>query len=60
MKKTETKYSERAYKLAIDHTKYNSDGKAVIPCNDEWRAEKEWDVMFEQIQMEQVIFSGLL
>lgn len=47
-----TQYIEKAYKLALDNTKYNSDGKAVIPENDEWRDEKEWDEIFEQLQEE--------
>ena len=50
-----TQYSKRAYKLASDNTKYNSDGKAVILDNDEWRDEKEWDAMFEQLQKDQEI-----
>ena len=28
-------YGEKAYKLTLDNTKYNSDGKAVILENDE-------------------------
>lgn len=46
-------YGDKAYKMAAGNTKYNSDGKAVIEKNDEWREEKEWDAMFNQIQMEQ-------
>jgi len=46
-------YSEKAYKLASDNMKYNADGKAVILENDEWRDEKEWDEVFEQLQKEQ-------
>ena len=45
-----TQYSEKSYKMASDITKYNADGKAVIPENDEWRDEKEWDEVFEQMQ----------
>lgn len=47
-----TQYSEKAYKMASDNTKYNADGKAVISENDEWRDEKEWDEVFEQMQKE--------
>lgn len=47
-----TQYSEKSYKMASDNTKYNADGKAVIPENDEWRDEKEWDEVFEQMQKE--------
>lgn len=43
-------YSEKAYKMASDNTKYNADGKAVISENDEWCDEKEWDEVFEQMQ----------
>lgn len=39
--------------MAPDNTKYNDDGKAVISENDEWRDEKEWDEVFEQMQNEQ-------
>ena len=45
-----TQYSEKTYKMASDNTKYNADGKAVISENDEWRDEKEWDEVFEQMQ----------
>ena len=48
-------YNEKAYKLAKDNTNINSDGKAVILDNDEWRDEKEWDAMFEQLQKDQEI-----
>lgn len=48
-----TQYSEKAYKMASDNTKYNADGKAVISENDEWSDEKEWDEVFEQMQNEQ-------
>ena len=48
-----TQYSEKSYKMASDNTKYNADGKAVISENDEWRDEKEWDEVFEQMQNEQ-------
>ena len=34
-------------------TNNNSDGKALIQENDEWRDEKEWDAVFEQLQKEQ-------
>ena len=47
-----TQYSEKSYKMASDNTKYNADGKAVILENDEWRDEKEWDELFEQMQKE--------
>ena len=47
-----TQYSEKSYKMASDNTKYNADGKAVILENDEWRDEKEWDEVFEQMQKE--------
>ena len=47
-----TQYSEKAYKMASDNTKYNADGKAVISENDEWRDEKEWNEVFEQMQKE--------
>ena len=51
MENSEKKYYERSYKLALENTKYNSEGKAVITLDDEWREEKEWDAMFNQIQM---------
>ena len=40
MENTEKKYYERSYKLASENTKYNSEGKAVITLDDEWREEK--------------------
>lgn len=50
-----TQYSEKSYKMASDNTKYNAAGKAVILENDEWRDEKEWDAMFEQLQKDREI-----
>lgn len=47
-----TQYNEKVYKLASDNTKYDADGNAVILENDEWRDEKEWDEVFEQMQKE--------
>lgn len=55
-----TQYSEKSYKMASDNTKYNYDGKAVISENDEWRDEKEWDEVFEQMQKLVVTISLLL
>lgn len=46
-------YDDKVYKLASENTKYNSEGKAVMTLDDEWREEKEWDAVFNQIQMEQ-------
>ena len=48
-----TQYSEKSYKMASDNTKYNAAEKAVILENDEWRDEKEWDEVFDQLQKEQ-------
>jgi hypothetical protein len=45
-------YTEKAYRLALKNTKYNSDGKAVIEKDDEWRNETEWDDMFNQMKAE--------
>ena len=39
--------------MAIHNTKYNSDGKAIIERNDEWREEKEWDMVYEELETEQ-------
>ena len=44
------KYNKKAYQLAMQNTKYNEDGKAVVENNDEWRDETEWDDMFEQMK----------
>lgn len=45
-------YNKKAYKLAMQNTNYNVDGKAVITEDDEWRNETEWDNIFEQIKKE--------
>ena len=36
-------YDKKAYQLAMENTKYNSEGKAVIEADDEWRKETKWD-----------------
>ena len=45
-------YSQKAYQLAMNNTKYNEEGKAVISEDDEWLQETEWDDMFEQMKKE--------
>lgn len=45
-------YSNKAYQAALNNTKYNSEGKAVISKDDEWADETEWDDMFEQMKKE--------
>ncbi len=48
-------YNKKAYQLAMNNTKYNSEGKAVISKDDEWADENEWDDMFEQMKKERGI-----
>jgi len=45
-------YGLQAYKLAMQNTNYNNEGKAVISTDDEWNDETEWDDMFEQMKKE--------
>ena len=45
-------YGIAAYKLAMENTKYNKNGKATISSEDEWADESEWDDMFEQMKKE--------
>lgn len=45
-------YNNKAYKMAMENTKYNTEGKAVISSDDEWIEETEWDDMFEQMKKE--------
>ncbi len=45
-------YSKKAYQIALNNTKYNNEGKAVISKEDEWADETEWDNMFEQMKNE--------
>ena len=40
------------YLMAMRNTKFNEDGRAVIPLGDEWRDETEWDDMFEEMKKE--------
>lgn len=48
-------YGLQAYKLAMQNTNYNKDGKATISSNDEWTEESEWDDMFDQMKKERGI-----
>lgn len=43
-------YNERDYELARKNTLYNEDGRAVIPKDDEWLEETEWDDLFEELK----------
>lgn len=42
-------YGLEAYKLAMENTKYVSDGRAAISKDDEWVNETEWDDLFNQL-----------
>lgn len=46
-------YNAEAYRLAMQNTKYNDEGKAVISADDEWANEPEWDDMFKQMKKQQ-------
>lgn len=50
-------YGLQAYKLAMQNTNYNKEGKAVISSADEWNDESEWDDMFEQMKRRKVLNS---
>lgn len=49
-KKTSGLYNKKAYQLALDNTKYNEDGRAIVSRDDEWVAETEWDDLFVQMK----------
>ena len=49
-------YGLQAYKLAMQNTNYNKEGKAVISSADEWNDESEWDDMFEQMKKEKITY----
>lgn len=48
-------YNNKAYKIAMENTKYNNKGKAIISSDDEWAEETEWDDIFEQMKKERGI-----
>lgn len=48
-------YGVNAYRIAMQNTKYNDEGKATISTDDEWAAESEWDDMFQQMKKERGI-----
>lgn len=43
-------YGVKAYKLAMQHTKYDKNGKAMIASDDDWVDETAWDDLYEQIK----------
>ena len=43
-------YNLNAYKLAMENTKYNKDGKATISSDDDLADESNWDDMYKQMQ----------
>lgn len=45
-------YGLQAYKLAMQNTSYNKEGRAVISSDDGWTDETEWDNMFEEMKKE--------
>lgn len=48
-------YGLKSYKLAMQNTNYDKNGKATISSDDDWANETEWDDMFEQIKKERGI-----
>ena len=46
-------YNLNAYKLAMENTKYNKDGKATISSDDDWVNEPEWDDMYTQMKQKE-------
>ena len=40
---------EHAYKTAYDNTPRNATGQPVIPKDDEWREETEWDEEYSKM-----------
>lgn len=45
-------YGLQAYKLAMQNTIYNKEGKAVVSSDDEWKDENEWDDIYKQMKNE--------
>lgn len=43
-------YDINDYLMAMRNTKFNENGRAVIPLGDEWRDETEWDDLFEELK----------
>ena len=48
-------YDAKAYRLAMENTKYNDDGKAIISNDDDWVNESEWDDLYKQLKKEKGI-----
>jgi addiction module RelB/DinJ family antitoxin len=46
------RYDNKAYQLAMKNTIYDSEGRAVIAKDDEWREETEWDDIYAQMKKE--------
>lgn len=44
------KNREKAYAFADANTKRDAQGHAVIPKEDEWRKEAEWDNLFQELK----------
>ena len=45
-------YGAQAYRLAMQNTKYDRSGRAIISAKDEWADEDEWDDLFQQMSKE--------
>ena len=48
-------YNNKAYQIAMQNTKYNAEGKAVVSADDEWIEETEWDDIYNQMKKERGI-----
>ena len=47
-------YNKKAYQLAMNNTKYNNAGNAIVEKDSEWRNETEWDDIFDQMKKEKM------
>ena len=43
---------DRVNEVAKSNTTYNQEGKPIIPKDDEWNDEKEWDELFKTLSEE--------
>ena len=50
-------YGLKAYKLAMQNTSYDKNGKATISSDEDWANETEWDDMFKQMKKEREIIN---
>lgn len=50
--------ADKVYSFVKENSKHNSKGQPVITKDDEWRNEKEWDYLYDELVLQKRLVEG--